>query len=513
MQMTHSPRPMQLMRILWVLLLVGGLSASAQTVSTNNTRPITLEEAINLALEHNFDLQLQRFDPEIARYSLSINYAAYDPELFLQGRHSYSLSPGGLDPQARPFQGSETESDDFTGSVGGLAPTGLNYQFSARASDQYGTRPDLATGGRTPFENATANAAAATLTQPLLRNFWIDTPRANIYIAKNRLKFSEQALRFVLMQTVNAVEQAYYNLIFTRENVKVQEKALELADRLLLENKKKVEVGALAPLDEKQAESQVATSKAALIDAQRAMQQQENILKDLITDQYSQWHLMDLVPAQMLVAVPEVLNLQESWQKGMRLRPDLAQARLDLERSDITVKHDFNQLFPQLDVIGQYGYQGSGDEFSRALGDIHNQDNPFWYYGAQLRYRIGNRAERNNYKISKVQKKQSAILLKQKEQAVMVEIDDAVKQVRSSFERVEATRQARAFAQDALDAEQKKLENGKSTSFLVLQFQRDLTNARFQEIQALADYNNALSQLAFREGTTLERRKLNVTVK
>src|SRR6185503_2617079 len=168
-------------------------------------------------------------------------------------------------------------------SVTGLLPTGLNYQLSGRASDQWGTRPDLVMGGRTPFENSTANAAAATLTQPLLTNFWIDTPRANIYISKNRLKYSEQALRFLLMRTVNLVEQAYYNLIFARENVKVQEAAVFSADRLVQENKKKVEVGAMAPLDERSAEAQASGSRAQLIDAQRAVEQQENILKNLIT--------------------------------------------------------------------------------------------------------------------------------------------------------------------------------------------------------------------------------------
>ena len=97
---------MHLMRSLSMCLLACAVAAQAQTISTNNTRPITLEEAITLALQHNFDLQIQRFDPEIARYSLNINYGAYDPVFFAQGLHRYSLAPGGLDPQARPYQGS-----------------------------------------------------------------------------------------------------------------------------------------------------------------------------------------------------------------------------------------------------------------------------------------------------------------------------------------------------------------------------------------------------------------------
>lgn len=509
---------MQLKRILGPLVVCGAFSVQAQSISTNNIRPISLQDAITMALQQNFDVQIQRFNPELARYSVSISYGGYDPTVFASGQHTYAQSPGAIDPiEGRVFTGSTSETDSFAAGFRGLLPTGLTYQLSGNAADSYGSTPriDPITGEviRIPFENATAQVGALTLTQPLLKNFWIDGTRANIYIAKNRLKHSEQAFRFQLMQTIAAVEQSYYNLIFARENVKVQEKATELSERLLLENKKKVEVGALAPLDEKQAESQVASSRADLLAAIRAFETQQNVLKNLVTEKYAEWQAINVLPAEDLVAVPEVLNLQESWNKGHRLRPDLIQARLDLDRSDINLRFDKNQLFPQLDLIGQYGYRASGQEFSRAFGQIQDMDNPFWYYGAQISYPLGARSARNNYKASKAEKKQIQILLKKKEQDVMVEIDDAVKAVQTSFQRVEATRQARLFAEAALDAEQKKLENGKSTSFFVLQFQRDLTSARFQEIRALAEYNNALAQLSFREGSTLERHKLDVQMR
>jgi outer membrane protein TolC len=315
------------------------------------------------------------------------------------------------------------------------------------------------------------------------------------------------------MLTITAVEQAYYNLIFARENVKVQETALQLADRLLWENRKRVEVGQLAPLDEKQAESQVAASRADLLATQRALDVQENILKSLITDNYTAWHALRLVPAENLVAVPGIVNLQESWDRAMRQRPDLLQARLDLQRNEINLRLDRNQRLPQLDLVGQYGYSGTGQEFHGAFGQIRDRENPFWYYGATLSYPLGNRAARGNYRASKAFREQSELLLKQREQGILIEVDDAVKLVQTNFERVEATRQARLFAEAALEAEQKKLESGKSTSFFVLQFQRDLTTARFQEIRALAEYNNALAQLALREGTTLDRHQINLQVK
>jgi outer membrane protein TolC len=481
-------------------------SPGAQVTSTS-TRSLSLQEAIDLALQHNFDVQIQRYLPQLARFNLGGAYGSYDPVLFASGQHNYSSSPGGLDPQSREIPGSETESDNFNAGLTGFLPWGLNYSLVGNASDAYGTRSGF------EFENANANAAFSQLRQPLLRNFWIDPTRATISIAKNRLKFTEQALRLQIMATVAQVEQAYYNLIFARESVKVQESALQLAERLLWENKKKVEVGLLAPLDEKQAESQVASSRADLLGTQRSLDVQENALKTLITDNYTKLHSVRLIPAENLVAVPVVLNLQDSWDKALRLRPDLAQARLDVQRNEITVRLDRNQLFPQLDLIGQYGYAGTGQEFSGAFGQIRQTRNPYWYYGASVSYPIGNVAARNNYKSAKAQRSQSELILKQREQQVLVAVDDAVKLVQTDFARVEATREARRFAEAALEAEQKKLENGKSTSFFVLQFQRDLTAAKFQEIQALAEYNNALAQLAFQEGTSFDRHGLNVQVK
>ncbi len=135
-------------------------------------------------------------------------------------------------------------------------------------NNQYGTRPDLSTliPGRLEFESTAAQIGALQLRQPLLKNFWVDGTRHQIQVAKNRLKYTEWALRFRIETVISNVEKAYYELIFARENVKVQAKALELAERLLSENKKRVEVGALAPLDEKQAQSQVADARANLLD-------------------------------------------------------------------------------------------------------------------------------------------------------------------------------------------------------------------------------------------------------
>src|SRR5262249_1501667 len=132
-------------------------------------------------------------------------------------------------------------------------------------------------------DSFSGSAGFLELRQPLLKNFWIDSTRLNIYLDKKSLQISEQQFRSQLMTTITAVEQAYYNLVYSRDFVLVQEKALELADRLLAENRKRVEVGAMAPLDEKQAESQAATSRADLLQAQASAGTAERVLKALLS--------------------------------------------------------------------------------------------------------------------------------------------------------------------------------------------------------------------------------------
>ena len=489
-------------------------------------RTLSLEQCMQMALERNLDIQIRRYDPEVARYNVSVSYGVYEPVLGLQVTRSGEQQPGGFDDQNRPFSGSSSDSDSFGGSISGRLPWGMNYELGGGFNDTYGDRPEFVTRTnefgqielvqvRAPFENSGGRVGALTLRQPMLRDAWIDQPRFTIALNKANLKISELALRQQMMLTVTSVENAYYNLIYAAESVVVQQKALELAERLLAENKKRVEVGALAPLDEKQAEAEVASRKADLLTAQRAYLDQQNVLKNLVTDDYASWHGISIEPAAKLDAAPYIPNLSDSWTRGLTLRPDIEQFRVDLERQDITIRYQKNQLFPQLDLVGTYGYQAGGlPEFNDAFGQIYERENPFYSIGAQFSIPLGgNRATRYNLKAARATKAQAILELKKLEQSVMVEIDNAVGQVRTSLQKVEATRQARIYAQAALDAEQKKLENGKSTSFQVLQLQRDLVAAASAEIRALADYNIARSQLALSEGSTLERVGVEVQVR
>jgi outer membrane protein len=207
--------------------------------------------------------------------------------------------------------------------------------------------------------------------------------------------------------------------------------------------------------------------------------------------------------------VPQEFNLQESWKKGLQ-HPLLIMARLGLDVQNYAVRYYRNQMFPQLDAIGSYGYNASSKEFSGAFDQVGRGQYPFYTFGAQITIPLSLTAERNNYKAQKAGREKMVLSVKQMEQGKLIGIENSIGNARSAFQSVDATREARLYAEAALEAEQKKLENGKSTSFIVLQLQKNLTDARSAEIGALRDYNNALAALAYEEGTTLERRHVDV---
>jgi outer membrane protein TolC len=467
-----------------------------------NARQLSLQDCIQLTLQHNLDLQITRYNPQIALFNVRESYGAYDPILGFSAQHDHNESVPRILSTNLTIPSLRSDDNTFNPSLTGYSPIGTTYGLQGNATDTYGGSPELSTG-----------TASFNVTQPLLKNFWIDSSRLQIRVAKNRLKFSEYGLKWEVLQIVTQMELAYFDLIYSRENVVVLQNAVELAARLVAENRKRLEVGALAPLDLESAEAQAAQSRAAVLAAQSQLGTQERVVKALITDNFVQWADLVLVPSGKLTDMHYLFNRQESWSKGLSQRPDLLQSKLEVERQGIILKYNRNQLFPELDVFGTYGYNGAGREFDDALYNVQQLNHRSYTYGARISIPLANTTARNAYKAQKATVEQTILQLKQAEQIIMISIDNDIGTIQANYEQVLATRAARQYAESALNAEQTKLQNGKSTVYTVLQMQRDLTTARGNEILALASYNKSYSLLSRDEGTTLERLGIDWQVK
>ena len=482
----------------------------AQLNETNQTvRPITLDESVQLALRQNLNLQIARYNTRIAGAQLRGAYSYYDPEFRTDYSYNFIAREGRIDPttglQLRP---GETKFDQMSAGFIGATPWGLRYDLGMDVT--YNSRFDPSLGGLGRSREYQVDAGIA-LTQPLLRDFMIDAGRAQILLNRKTMQINEHLLEQRIMQTVRDVSLAYYDLSAARDFVRAAEKALERARRLVVENRRRVEVGTMAPLDEKQAESEEALRQADLIAAQREVSFRENILKNLITDHYEKWFNDSLHPSEPLVAIPQEFSRNASWLSGVTLRPDYKQLQAQVERQGIQVRLARNAQLPALDLTGSYGRSGIDRGFSSALGEVKDERLPRYSGGVIFSIPLFNRGAKADYESARLQREQLIAQLQQFHQQIMVELADAMTEAQSALQRVAATRKAREFSEAALSAEERKLESGRSTSFNVLQFQRDLTEAQAQEIRALADYNNALTVLYYNEGTILQRNKLDVT--
>jgi outer membrane protein TolC len=499
----------------WLFLAV---ATGAQT-SKPERRSVSLTECLRLALKHNLDLQIERYSPEIAQYTLSGSFGYYDPIFTLGVRESDDNFPQEVDPKKPGVDYAyELKDTSFGPSLGGQLPTGLSYDIVGAADAPrawtFGLpRSNEFPPGGTRQTNEYTGDVTVALRQPLLRNFWIDAARQRISIEKRNLKISELALRQQIMNVVTKVQLTYYDLVFAREQVKVQQKALELVQQLLRETRRRVEVGDLPPLDEKQAESQVETTQSALLAAEQTLLEHQNLLKSVVSDDFRAWPDVELEPSEGFTQTAVPVDRDASWQAALQKRPDLLEFRLELEKKNITVRYQYNQLFPALDLVGSYGARARRQGLGDMLDDLEDTRSPSFSYGVVLSVPLSNRSARNSYKASRAAKQQAELQLKKLEEEILIQIDLAAKIVPTHFRRVNSTHQARVYAEAALAAEQTKLQNGASTSLFVLQFQRILTDARSAEIRALADYNKALVQLAFSDGSILEKSGLEVEVK
>jgi len=515
-QLREKPQHFKTMNKIFAvsLLATATLGAVAQTATNapaaGRVRELSLKDCIQEALAHNFDVQISRYNPLIQQYTLNEAYGGYDPLLDISGTHSHNNAAQFT--TVTQTNGSSlfipnstlTDNDKFNTSIGGVSPIGTSYSLAGNIQQTEQTQAGL------PVQESSFGQVGVNLTQPLLKDFWIDKTRMTIDVAKNNLAQSEQGLRLQFITTVAAVQNAYYELIFARDNVGVQQEALTLAQTQLDQDRQRVQVGSLAPLDVQQDEAQVASSKASLIAAQYTLFSDENTLKNLLTDTYRQWQGVELKPSEPLSDTLQIFDLQDSWGKGMTKRPDLLQARLEVTQLGITLKFDRNQLYPELDVNGTYGYNGAGTVYSGTFDQVGEANHPYYSIGGSISIPLSNVAARNTLKADKSTLQQKLLTLKQLEQSVMMEIDNSVKQVASDYEAVQASKQASIYAAAALDAEQKKYNVGKSTTFTVLQLQNTLTTDRGTEIRNIANYDEHIATLSQNQGTTLD--DLNIVV-
>ena len=476
---------------------------------------ISLENAALRALQNNLDISISRRTKESRLTDIVFEQAKYDPLLSFNGQYNKSVAPlnrpvlgfggdvPGVGGQPQPFDQKFLQGTiDMTQNLLTGANIDLNYSPS---------RVFVAGQNTFLFNPAYQGGLAFTLTQPLLRNMGTDVNKTFIRIAQNNAKVEEHVFLDRVLTIIATVEQTFWELVFTNENLKVAEAALKAAQNLQAENRAKAKAGVMSIVDVLQAEAAVASRVEQTLIADKAIRDQEDQLRRLMNPAEEELRVdVRLTPENQPVTSLDPISLQESIDVAIERRPELLQANRNIESSDLNAKFARNQLLPNLSFQGTAGLAGLGGSVSEMLKS--NTSGDFYNYGAGLvlSFPLGNRSAISTYNKSQLEAQNAKATFQSVRQQVIVGVREAVRRVQTDFKRIETTRSARILSEKQLQAEQERLKVGLSTTRFVLDFQRDLAIAQGNELRAIVDYNKSLSNLSRHKATTLERYSLQL---
>jgi outer membrane protein TolC len=374
----------------------------------------------------------------------------------------------------------------------------------------------------------TGSNLGVTITQPLLRGFGTALNTRFIRIANNDRKINTLLFHQQLIATVYGVIRLYTDFVALYEDVKVKQETLAAAEKLFSDSKAQVDEGTLAPVEMTRANAQVFATRQDLINARGVLEEQQAILKNLLTrtgNADPEVQAATIIPTDAL-DIPEkeeIQPIQDLFTQALAQRPDLGQASLQIENSQIGLKGAQDATRPEVDLVGIYQSNGLAGPLSvpaantpfiggygTVLDQIFSSKYPTYEIGVQVTVPIHNRIAEADLARDELQLKQSEVRLRQLQNQARLEVEDAVIAMRRARASYDAAVQARRYQQESLEAEQTKYEVGASTAFFVIQYESLLAQAKSTEVAAKSAYVKARAALERATGTILEAHRISL---
>jgi len=523
-------------------------------VDFNRQTPLPLREALTMALENNKDIEVARDNVRLAEFDLKGAQGAFDPRFSTSSFYERVKTPISSFLSAGS-NGLITQSDFTTSArLEGLSKFGARYQFDF-SSSRFTTNNQF-----TALNPQYPTALNLVYSQPIFRGLSIDNERRQIEIAHKNLSLTDAQFRQRAIETITGVQQAYWDLVFALRNLQIQRDAVSDARKQFEHNKRLVAEGQLAPIDIVAAEAQVAQVEQSLFSALEDVSKAENSLKNLIAKdrQAAIWEAMIIPTDPVDLKAPEV-TLPEAFKLALENRPELQQSGIASEINEIDRRYFTDQTRPEINLTAGYGVVGLAGAvndsatnpfaastllrdrvnnlsqlaglpllptppqqtlpsdllggYNQSLQNLFgNQFNNF-RVGVQISLPLRNRAAEAALGKALVEGERIRTLREQLEQTIQVEVRNALQSLRSAEARLRAAAAAREAGEQQYSSEQRKLDAGQSTVFLVLERQTALTAARGNELRAQTDLNKAIAELQRVTGNALQVNSIVVRVR
>jgi outer membrane protein TolC len=503
--------------------------------------PLSLSEAIALGIENNTDVQLIRYEPPIAEYDYEAAWGVHDPTLY--GDYSYRSTKVPVASSFFPGQFIERDSLGDAGLRGLIPRLGWTYQFGY-TGESLSTNSRIQTLGTTYSSNLTGSVTA-----PLLKGAWWGAAWTQVEVTGLESEVALEQFRQRLMDIIAGppnlrlelkveqslgIENAYWTLATREQELEVANKSLETARKLLDQTKAQYDVGVVSRVDVTEAEAGVADREFRRIAADnRYRTAQDDLIDRVYGPRLTPTSRLEIDPTDRPEAyVTFALDPEASAQRAMERRPELVVARQRIEQSEVLLKFARNERLPQVDLVGSYGTYGlSGSDGTCSpfdptcnpanptpgIGDDYSDNTRFWFdgndnrvwlAGAVFTLPIPNTSARANVAKSELELRRAYTNEKRVEQDIVKQVREAVRDLASALEGVEAAERGVAASSEQLRAERIRLEHGESTPFDVLLREEQLVTAESQRIAALRIYHGSVTSLDRAQGTLLEDRSI-----
>lgn len=514
-----------------------------------NAVALSLEQIIEMALRNNLDIAVSRYEAQKSANEVISQKGTFDPVLTASAFDQEATAPTASTLEAETAQSTAQQvwSTDLTQTLG----YGAEWSTGAQA-----TR--FSTNNPFTFLNPSYRSTLSlSYTQPLLRNAGRDAAQYGLRVARNNRGISNEAFRSEVLDVISSAMEAYWDLVFSIEDLAVRERSLELANDLVRQNKIMVDVGTLAPIEITVARAEVASRQEAIIVARGDLEDAEdNLLQILNVSPSSPMWERPLYPLDMPVFKEVDVNVDDAYAAALRNRPELAQKELEIQNALLGVDYSRDQLRPKLDLQLSLEYQGlsgtvdpsritpvpealvrtasaapdpiagptpddviseilaqtdggstveaSTGSFSDAFDQAAKGNFDTWSVALNFSFPLGNRAAKAQLANARLDYQQTLTELESLKDTIRVEVRQAVRALTTSRERVQAAGVTRELREEQFEAEKKKFAEGLSTNYQVLQFQRDLEAARSSETQAVVDYSKSIVELKKITGDLLD---------
>jgi outer membrane protein TolC len=469
--------------------------------------PLTIEDAVKMALENNLGIQADRMNPEIQSWALAQAQGVFAPSLVSSFNGGSATAP----PTDFLSSGVSVVTNGSTYSSAGVAQQlkwgGGNYAVTFDGS-RGTTNAPLAV-----YPLSLQSHINASLVQPLVRNFKIDGNRLNILQKKISQSVTDLQLQQDVTSTSHNVRVAYYNLLGAIAGLQVAQETLDVAKQSLHDNQRRVEAGTIAKADLVTSEAEVASDEEGVIEGEAFIQQMEDALRALIMNpsQPGFW-TMTFNPTDQATVAPRSIDVDAAIKNAYQNRTDIQQLKKQIEGTDINLKYAQNQKLPELDLTARYGVTGIGGTqyeydptgvtsgvigtsihgFGSVLQDVVDNSFRQWSVALNFSYPLGTSPADALAAQTRIQRKQIDTSMANLQLEIATAVRNAARAVETNLKRVESNTKAADLAQDRLDAENKRFAVGLATTTDLLLAQRDLTSANQRKLQAILDYNVSL---------------------